>query len=212
MLRLIPASRLALLLGLLAVLPSVSAVPTPSVATTSSPTTTAPSREPTVAPSFPLTNYTCLGTTETYLFESDIGRDFHFSGAALGGLFVLEPWITPSLFYQFLGPTQRFGKDAPNHVGMDAHTFCEALGQAEANRQLRVHWATWATEEHIKKLAEVGADHLRIPVPDWMFIPYEPFVECWAGSLEALERVIQWCGQYGMNRELTFQDLSTSHS
>lgn len=28
---------------------------------------------------------------------------FHFRGTALGGYMVLEPWITPSLFYQFLG-------------------------------------------------------------------------------------------------------------
>jgi hypothetical protein len=48
---------------------------------------------------------------------SEIGRkDFHFRGTALGkhivtslielqrgGWLVLEPWITPSLFYQFLG-------------------------------------------------------------------------------------------------------------
>jgi len=30
-------------------------------------------------------------------------NNFHFRGAALGGWLVLEPWLTPSLFYQFLG-------------------------------------------------------------------------------------------------------------
>ena len=31
-------------------------------------------------------------------------NDFHMRGTSLGGWLVLEPWITPSLFYQFLGP------------------------------------------------------------------------------------------------------------
>jgi len=30
-------------------------------------------------------------------------NDFHMRGTSLGGWLVLEPWVTPSLFYQFLG-------------------------------------------------------------------------------------------------------------
>jgi len=44
------------------------------------------------------------------------------TGVNLGGWMVLEPWITPSLFYQFLGKTKDEG------VGMDSWTFCESLG------------------------------------------------------------------------------------
>ena len=55
---------------------------------------------------------------------------------------VLEPWITPSLFYQFLG------KDKDN-TAMDTYTFCQILGPDEANRQLRIHWDTWLTEDYI---------------------------------------------------------------
>lgn len=33
--------------------------------------------------------------------------DFHLRGTALGGWLVLEPWITPSLFYQFLGASEK---------------------------------------------------------------------------------------------------------
>ena len=29
-------------------------------------------------------------------------KDWNIKGVGLGGMFVLEPWITPSLFYQFL--------------------------------------------------------------------------------------------------------------
>ena len=39
----------------------------------------------------------------------------HMRGTALGGWLVLEPWITPSLFYQFLGASEKFGDDGINY-------------------------------------------------------------------------------------------------
>ena len=51
-------------------------------------------------------------------------------GTNIGGWLVLEPWITPSLFYRFLGNSMSDG------VGFDSYTFCEALG-SEANSVLR---------------------------------------------------------------------------
>ena len=57
-------------------------------------------------------------------------------GTNLGGWLVLEPWITPSLFYQFLGGDSQ-------STAMDSRSFCEGLGAAEANRQLRKHWDAW---------------------------------------------------------------------
>ena len=62
-------------------------------------------------------------------------------GTNAGGWQVLEPWITPSIFYRFLGKTQSEG------VGMDQYTFCEALGPEEGNRVLRDHWDSWITED-----------------------------------------------------------------
>lgn len=40
---------------------------------------------------------------------------------------VLEPWITPTLFYRFLGKTVNEG------VAMDSYTFCEVLGPEFGN-------------------------------------------------------------------------------
>ena len=45
---------------------------------------------------------------------------------------VLEPWITPSLFYQFMSSDVKWGADAPDHTGFDSKTFCTALGVTEA--------------------------------------------------------------------------------
>ena len=103
-------------------------------------------------------------------------NQFHFRGAALGGWLVLEPWITPSLLYQFLGASQKWGDKAPEHVGLDSMSFCEALGPKEGNKQLRRHWKTWVTEQQIIDLAALGADTVRIPVGDWMYIPVRPFI------------------------------------
>ena len=57
-----------------------------------------------------------------------------------------EPWITPSLFYQFLGGNE-------TTTAMDHYSFCEVLGPEEGNRQLRRHWETWVTQDIIKQLA-----------------------------------------------------------
>ena len=96
---------------------------------------------------------------------------FHYRGAALGGWLVLEPWITPSLFYQFLGASQKWGDAAPDHVGLDTLSFCSSIGPVEANKQLRRHWKTWVTEQQIIDLKALGADTVRIPVGDWMYVP-----------------------------------------
>lgn len=84
---------------------------------------------------------------------------------------VLEPWITPSLFYQFLGGNE-------NEAAMDHYSFCEVLGPEEGNKQLRRHWESWVTEDIVKDLAESGAvNSLRVPVGDFMFQPYGPYGE-----------------------------------
>ena len=131
--------------------------------------------------------------------DSDKKRnDFHLRGTALGGWLVLEPWLTPSLFYQFLGTSERWGDEARDHIAIDSYTFCKALGPEEANRQLRRHWASWVSEEQVANLAAIGVETLRIPVGDWMYKPYGPYVGCMDGALDELERVLRLCERHGM--------------
>ena len=101
-------------------------------------------------------------------------------GVNLGGWLVLEPWITPSLFYQFLGKDQ-------GEVAMDLYSFCEVLGPEEANRQLRAHWDSWVTSDIIAELATAGINSIRLPVGDWMYQPYYPYEACTAGALEKVD-------------------------
>jgi glucan 1,3-beta-glucosidase len=121
-----------------------------------------------------------------------------FHGVSLGGFLVIEPWITPSLFYQFLGTPERFGADAPQHTAVDLYTFCSVLGAEEANRQLRRHWAAWVTEDDIRRLSEMKVNALRIPVGDWMWAPYGPYAGCTEGALAELDRALDLAHKYGM--------------
>ena len=82
-------------------------------------------------------------------------------GTNIGGWLVLEPWITPSLFYRFLGKKKSEG------VGMDSYTLCEALGPVEGNRVMRAHWDVWVTEDNIKQLVDREVELVRLPVGDW---------------------------------------------
>ena len=116
----------------------------------------APSTQLSAAP-----DYSC---SEGVTSSSEVWK---VTGTSLGGWLVLEPWLTPSLFYQFLGADVKYGPDIEAikaKTGMDQKSFCTALGPAEANRQLRRHWRLWVTEEHIAGIAATGATHVRIPI------------------------------------------------
>jgi len=105
---------------------------------------------------------------------------------------VLEPWITPSLFYQFLG------KDETS-AATDIYNFCKVLGKEEGNRQLKRHWNTWVTEEIIVELKESGAvNSLRLPVGDWMYKPYGPYIGCTDGALEYVDDLLDWAYANGL--------------
>jgi len=73
--------------------------------------------------------------------------------------------------------------DDPTDAAMDQFTFCAALGPDEGNRQLRRHWSAWVREEDIRAIAETGANTVRIPVGDWMYVPYGAPADCWREQL-----------------------------
>jgi len=101
-------------------------------------------------------------------------------GTNIGGWMVLEPWITPSLFYRFLGKTKTEG------VGMDSWTLCEALGPVEGNKLMRAHWETWVTEDHIKALADREVEIVRLPIGDWTTVAYGPYIGCMDGAADKI--------------------------
>jgi len=115
----------------------------------------------------------------------------NIKGVNLGGWLVIQPWVTPSLFYQFEGRPREA-------TAMDMHSFCAILGPWEGNRQLREHWQKWVTKEDLEQLVQQGINTVRVPVGDWMWTPYEPYAGCTTGALEELLRVIQICTRVGL--------------
>ena len=131
-------------------------------------------------------------------------------GTNLGSYFVLEPYINPSLFYQFIGRN-----DA---VISDSYTFCQYLGPLEANKQLTKHWDTWVTFDKLAKLKKYGINTIRVPISDWMFIPYEVFditennVRCFDNSLNYLDKIFEYSEQLDLNLLLDIHAVKDSQN
>lgn len=106
-------------------------------------------------------------------------------GVNLGGWFVLEPYITPSLF------------DAFDDVPVDEFHYCQQLGYDECFKRLSHHWDTWYSEGDFKQMADAGLNSVRIPIGYWAFKPYDydPYV---TGQVPYLDRALEWCRKYGL--------------
>ncbi|KAJ1669628.1 hypothetical protein GGF38_002114, partial [Coemansia sp. RSA 25] len=110
-------------------------------------------------------------------------------GVNLGGLFVLEPWITPSLFREW--------ERMPQSPVVDEWTYCAVLGKPECLRRLHAHWATWVQESDISTLASMHINTLRIPIGYWALAPAlsEPYVQ---GQIPYLRRILDWAAAYDL--------------
>ena len=129
---------------------------------------------------------TCHHDTYKHPFNEQV------RGVNIGSWMVLEPWITPSMFYQFLG------KDV-NETAMDQFSFCKVLGPEEANKQMRRHWDTWVTREDLEFLASRGINSLRLPIGDFQYNVYPPYHGCFDGSLEKIDWLLDTAYELGMN-------------
>jgi len=128
-------------------------------------------------------------------------------GVNLGGWMVLEPWITPSLFYQFLGGNE-------TQTAFDMYTFCDVLDPKEANKQLVRHWDTWVTEDIIKQLHQSAAvNSLRLPIGDFLFVPYGPYANgCVDGALQRIDLLLDWAYSYGISVLLDIHTMKDSQN
>lgn len=133
-------------------------------------------------------------------------QNWNIRGVNLGGFMVLEPWITPSMFYQFTNP-QIYSSD----IGMDMYSFCKIL-KSTGYMQLEEHFENWITEEDIIDLKNREITHVRIPVADWIFIPYEPYIGCTDNSITHLNRVIKYCEKYDIKVLLDLHAVKDSQN
>lgn len=128
-------------------------------------------------------NISQLGTRElTFDYNNNKVR-----GVNLGGWFVLEPWITPSIFQEW----------SSGRTVVDEYTYTQALGKNEASSRLTNHWNTWITQDDFNQIAAAGLNHVRIPIGYWAInpLPGDPYVQ---GQLPVLDRAIQWARSAGL--------------
>ena len=104
-------------------------------------------------------------------------------GVNTGGWFVLEPWITPSIFE---------GNNA-----VDEYTLAGAMGADAAKSMLQNHWNTWYTQDDFKQMAAAGLNLVRIPIGWWSVLPQDgmPYI---AGAYDKLGEALDWAQAAGL--------------
>jgi glucan 1,3-beta-glucosidase len=97
------------------------------------------------------------------------------------GWFVLEPWITPSIFAPW----------AETREVIDEYTFTRKLGPAAAQQQLETHWRSWISQDDFNEISSVGLNYVRIPIGYWAVspLPGDPYVQ---GQLQVLDNAVTW--------------------
>jgi aryl-phospho-beta-D-glucosidase BglC (GH1 family) len=129
------------------------------------------------------------------------GKDRVF-GVNLGGLFVLEPFISPALFQKYPG-------------AVDEWTLSNLMRADTANggiNQLEDHYNTFVTEADIAEIAGAGLNWIRLPVPFWAIEtwPGEPFLA--QTSWKYILRLFGWCRKYGIRVKLDLHTIPGSQN
>ncbi|KAI0079826.1 glycoside hydrolase [Panus rudis PR-1116 ss-1] len=132
------------------------------------------------------------------------------NGVNLGGLFVLEPFITPSFYQQFNGQAE------------DEWTLSTSLGD-KLQQTLEDHYNTFITEEDIAQIAGAGLNWIRLPIPFWAIETWdnvgvdasgntvaEPFLQKVAWKY--IVRVLQWARKYGLRVNLDLHTVPGSQN
>lgn len=104
-------------------------------------------------------------------------------GVNTGGWFVLEPWITPSIF--------------EGNSAVDEYTLADAMGRDAAKAMLQKHWDTWYTADDFKQMAAAGLNLVRIPIGWWSVLPRDgmPYI---AGAYDKLGEALDWAQSAGL--------------
>ncbi|TFK19431.1 glycoside hydrolase [Coprinopsis marcescibilis] len=123
-------------------------------------------------------------------------------GVNLGGLFVLEPFISPALFQRYPGATDEWSLS----LMMAADTANGGLNQLEQ------HYATFITEKDIADIAGAGLNWVRVPIPFWAIDKWdeEPFLE--RTSWQYIVRLFGWCRKYGIRVNLDLHTMPGSQN
>lgn len=112
-------------------------------------------------------------------------------GVNLSGWFILEPWVTPSLFE---------ATGASSDVELQ-----RVLGAVSYNERVREHYETFVSEQDFKRMSAMGLNAVRLPLPWYVFGSQnegEPHIPC----IDYVDRALEWADAYDMGVLL---DLAT---
>ncbi|GBE80896.1 Probable glucan 1,3-beta-glucosidase [Sparassis crispa] len=162
-------------------------------------------------PSDPWNNTARVNSWTPALSENWTWGQDRVNGVNLGGLFVLEPFITPALFQA-------------NPGAVDEWTLSTALaGNGTLQQTLEQHYDTFITEQDIAEIAGAGLNWIRVPLPFWAINTWsnvgvdatgaavaEPFLArtCWNYFL----RVVGWARKYGLRVNLDLHTIPGSQN
>lgn len=104
-------------------------------------------------------------------------------GVNLSGWFILEPWVTPSLF-------------AATGASNDAE-LQQILGSAAYNERIREHYETFISEADFKRMAAMGLNAVRIPLP-WYAFGAQNDRETYISCIDYIDRAMEWAEKYDM--------------
>lgn len=109
------------------------------------------------------------------------------NGVNLGGWFVLEAYITPSLFQAF----------PASSIPVDEYHYTKQLGKQLAGSRLNAHWSSWYTEKDFEQMESVGLNFVRIPIGYWAFalLDDDPYVQ---GQVAYLDQALEWSRKYNL--------------
>ncbi|MGL6198392.1 MAG: glycoside hydrolase family 5 protein [Lachnospiraceae bacterium] len=102
------------------------------------------------------------------------------NGVNLGNWLVLEKWMSPALFE---GTTAE-----------DEYYLPRQLSKEEYAARIKMHRAEFISERDFTRIASMGFDTVRIPVPYFIFGDREPFIGC----INELDKAFNWAEKYGL--------------
>ncbi len=107
-------------------------------------------------------------------------------GVNLSGWFILEPWVTPSLF-------------AATGASNDGE-LQQVLGAVAYNERVREHYETFISEADFKRMSAMGLNAVRIPLP-WHVFGSQTDRESYISCIDYIDRALEWAEKYEMRRD-----------
>ncbi|KAJ4295283.1 glucan exo-1,3-beta-glucosidase [Kalmusia sp. IMI 367209] len=108
-------------------------------------------------------------------------------GVNIGGWLVLEPFITPSIFWKY---------SSDDWVVGDEWSLCQKIGKGECYEALNSHWDSFLKLEDLQRIKNAGFNVVRIPIGYWSYIDVES--EYVSGAASYLDRAIMWARKTGL--------------